>query len=256
MKKGIYILPNGLTLCGMSCGFFAILFALAGKFEQAAWAIIVANIFDGLDGWVARLTNSTSRFGVQLDSLSDFLSFPSATAVLLYTWQLQTVTPIRLGQAAALLFVMCGALRLARYNVQAETAECRNFTGLPTPAAATTLAVCPLLFGNTPPPQIAFIMVFLTFLVGLLMVSDIRYRSLKELNMKQRQPFWLLVVFAGLVFMLYAFQEWVIACAAFGYMLWGLIEEIVRRVIHKPHPVPVHGKPVASPAPSGTPPRQ
>ena len=233
MKKGIYLLPNGITLCGMTCGFYSILLSCNSRFEDAAWFIIIANIFDALDGWIARMTNSTSRFGVQLDSLSDFLVFPAATAVLLYTWQMNLVDPMRLGQAAAIFFVMCGALRLARYNVQAETAECRSFTGMPSPAAASTLAVCPLVFGTDPDPRIPGVMIFLTFLLGLLMVSEIRYHSLKEIKFKQRQPFWLLVVFAGLVFLIVSYREKVIFFAAIAYMLLGLIEEIWRRVTNR-----------------------
>lgn len=244
MKKGIYLLPNGITLCGMTCGFYSILLSFNGKFEEAAWFIIIANIFDALDGWIARMTNSTSRFGVQLDSLSDFLVFPTATAILLYTWQLNFIEPVRLGQAAAIFFVMCGALRLARYNVQAETAESRSFTGMPSPGAATALAVCPLVFGSNPGPKIPGIMIFLTFLLGLLMVSEIRYRSLKELRLKQRQPFWLLVVFAGLVFLIVSYREKAIFFAAIAYMLWGLVEEIWRRMTRLPasgRPPPASG---------------
>lgn len=253
MKKGIYLLPNGITLCGMTCGFYSILLSCNGKYEDAAWFIIIANVFDALDGWLARLTNSTSRFGVQLDSLSDFLAFPSATAVLLYTWQLHLIEPVRLGQAAAIFFVMCGALRLARYNVQAETAESRSFTGMPSPGASTALAVCPLVFGTNPGPTITWIMIFLTFLLGLLMVSEIRYRSLKEIRLKQRQPFWLLVVFAGLVFLIVSYREKVIFFAAMAYMLWGLIEEVWRRRLARPH-LAVQGNPADHPAPGRFPP--
>ncbi|MEW6214507.1 MAG: CDP-diacylglycerol--serine O-phosphatidyltransferase, partial [Nitrospirota bacterium] len=135
MRKGIYILPNTLTLCGMFCGFYSILVALKGDYLHAAWAIMIANIFDGLDGWVARLTHSTTRFGIELDSLSDLVAFGVAPSVMLYKWAL---TPFgRVGWATAFLFVACGALRLARYNVQMGSTESRSFTGMPTPGAAT-----------------------------------------------------------------------------------------------------------------------
>ena len=138
MKKGIYILPNGLTLCGMFFGFYSILSAIKGNYVHAAWAIMIADVFDGLDGWVARLTHSTTRFGIELDSLSDLVAFGVAPAVMIYKW---SIAPFgRIGIAAAFLFAACGALRLARYNVQMGSTESKAFTGMPIPGAASVLA--------------------------------------------------------------------------------------------------------------------
>ncbi|MEI8243519.1 MAG: CDP-diacylglycerol--serine O-phosphatidyltransferase, partial [bacterium] len=148
MRKGIYIIPNSITLCGMTLGFYSILSSLKGfsstgaeasaHFSYAASAILFANIADALDGWVARLTNSTSKFGVQLDSLSDLLTFGAAPAVLAFSYCLYDLG--RGGWAVPLFFVLCAAMRLARFNVQSDSAECRHFTGMPTPSAATILS--------------------------------------------------------------------------------------------------------------------
>ncbi len=204
MRKGIYILPNTLTLCGMFCGFFAILASFKGHYMYAAWAILIANIFDGLDGWVARLTNSTTKFGIELDSLSDLVAFGVAPAVLVYSWALQPFG--RLGWGAAFLFVICGALRLARYNVQMGTAESKAFTGLPIPGAGTVIASLVLFYTEIWGVMEGrnYTVLFLPFLLAVLMVSTFRFHGLKELDFKKRKPFWLLVVIVSafvLIFM-------------------------------------------------------
>ncbi|MEW6586929.1 MAG: CDP-diacylglycerol--serine O-phosphatidyltransferase, partial [Nitrospirota bacterium] len=144
MRKGIYILPNTLTLCGMFLGFYSILASIKGLYLHASWAILLAGIFDGLDGWVARLTHSTTRFGIELDSLSDLVAFGVAPAVLLYKWALMPFG--RVGWAAAFFFVACGALRLARYNVQMGSTESKAFTGMPIPGAAGLLATLVIFY--------------------------------------------------------------------------------------------------------------
>lgn len=256
MKKGIYLIPNIITLCGLTCGFYSILASLRGfgavdlgnyedgtmYFARAAWAILVANIFDSLDGWVARLTNTASRFGVQLDSLSDLLSFSTASAILCYSWQLHYVGKTgKIGWTIALFFVMCGALRLARFNVQSDTAESRSFTGMPTPGAATILAACALVCLESPElmfPGFRYFLAFLTTLLGVLMVSNVRYRSAKEFLMKKRKPFWVLALAAGVVILICIDPPTVILACSLVYMLWGLGEAayhyIVPRRVSKP----------------------
>jgi len=128
MKKGVYILPNLITMGNMFCGFFAIVSAFNGAFFRAAVAILIAAVMDGLDGKVARLTNTSSRFGMEFDSLADLVSFGVAPAILIYAWALKPFG--RFGWAAAFLFAVCGAMRLARFNVQADSSESKNFTGL------------------------------------------------------------------------------------------------------------------------------
>ncbi len=242
MKKGIYILPNSITLCGMTCGIYAILQIVKypndlRHLEMAAWAILLANIFDALDGWVARLTNSASRFGVQLDSLSDLISFCAAPSILIYSWELNALG--RYGWAASLFFVLCGAMRLARFNVQSDSVESRSFTGMPTPAAATILTSSLLMclnYWSTPPRWVAFIALGLTFLVAFLMVSTIRYRSAKEILMRQRKPFWWLVLFAGLIYLLVIHPGPFLFIASILYLFSGLAEHAYHRFVRKAGP--------------------
>ena len=224
MRKGIYILPNSLTLCGMFCGFYAILSSLKGNYVHAAWGILIANIFDGLDGWVARLTNSTTRFGIELDSLSDLVAFGVAPAVLIYSWALSPFG--RFGYGAAFLFVSCGALRLARYNVQMGSTESKAFTGLPIPGAGTVIATTVLFYyevwGNLAGRNYLFL--FLPFLLAVLMVSTLKFHGLKEIDFKKRKPFWLLVAVVAAFVLIIMHPEIVLFVFAIIYVMWGIIE--------------------------------
>jgi len=227
MKKGIYILPNTLTLCGLFCGFYSILAALKGDYVIAAWAIMVANIFDGLDGWVARLTSSTTRFGIELDSLSDLVAFGVAPAVILYKWSLASFG--RVGWAAAFLFVACGALRLARYNIQMGSSESRSFTGMPIPGAATMIATLVIFYyekWHTVPDNNYFILLFTIFL-SVLMVSTLRFHGIKELDLSKRKPFWILVAIVMVLFVIVMHPQIALFLFAIIYLIGGLIENIV-----------------------------
>jgi CDP-diacylglycerol--serine O-phosphatidyltransferase len=224
MRKGIYILPNSLTLGGMFCGFYAIIASFKGHFIYSAWAILIAIIFDGLDGWVARLTNTTTKFGIELDSLSDLVAFGVAPAVLLYSWALQPFG--RVGWGAAFLFVICGALRLARYNVQMGNTESKAFTGLPIPGAGIVVASL-VLFHNEVLGSIAgrnYIVLFLTFLLAALMVSTLRFHGMKEFDFKKRKPFWLLVVIVVAFVLIFMYPEIVIFIFSIIYVSWGIVE--------------------------------
>lgn len=224
MRKGIYILPNTLTLGGMFCGFYAILSSFKGHFTISAWAILIAVIFDGLDGWVARLTNSTTKFGIQLDSLSDLVAFGVAPAVLIYSWGLQPYG--RLGWGAAFLFVICGALRLARYNVQMGTSESKAFVGLPIPAAGIVVASL-VLFYNEVIGSLAgrnYVILVIPFILAALMVSTLRFHGIKELDFKTRKPFWLLVVIVVAFVMVFVNPEIVLFIFSIIYVAWGMIE--------------------------------
>lgn len=225
-KKGVYLLPNTLTLCGMFAGFFAIMSAINGDFLYAAWAIVLANIFDGLDGWIARLTNTSTRFGIELDSLSDLVAFGVAPAIVMYKW---TLFPFgRLGWAAAFLFVACGALRLARFNVQTGTPGSKAFKGMPIPGAATILASIIIFyytFWKGIPEQNLFFPV-ITILLALLMVSTLRYHGLKEIDFRERKPFWVLIIFVLVLFMLLIQPSTAIFIFAMAYLIWGIIENI------------------------------
>ncbi len=226
-KKGIYILPNALTLCGMFCGFFAILSAINGNFLHAAWAVVLANIFDGLDGWIARLTNTTTRFGIELDSLSDLVAFGLAPAIIIYKWSLAPFG--RLGWAAAFLFVACGALRLARFNIQVDMPGSKAFKGMPIPGAATILMSIVIFYYEfyTGIPDKNLFFPIITILLSLLMVSTLRYHGLKEIDFREKKPFWVLIVFVIILFFLLIHPSIAIFVFAMAYLIWGIIENII-----------------------------
>jgi len=226
MRKGIYILPNTLTLCGMFLGFYAILASLKGNYIHAAWAIIGANIFDGLDGWVARLTHSTTRFGIELDSLSDLVAFGVAPAVMLYKWALMPFG--RVGWAAAFLFVACGALRLARYNVQMGSAESKSFTGMPIPGAATLVATFVIFYHEIweKVPVKNYFVLFFTFFLAVLMVSTLRFHGAKELDFSKRKPFWILVAIVIVLVLIVMHPAIAFFVFAMIYLISGIIENI------------------------------
>lgn len=189
MKRGIYLLPNFLTTGNLFCGFYGIIAAVNHDFRTAAIAILFACLFDILDGKVARLTGSNSRFGVEYDSMADLVAFGVAPALLVYLWALKPFG--RLGWVAAFLFVACGALRLARFNVQADSAPKKHFVGLPIPGAALMVATTVLFFyrlGGSGPTK-HFLFLAMTYVLGFLMVSNIPYNSFKEFDGFQRMPF-------------------------------------------------------------------
>ncbi|MFP3869599.1 MAG: CDP-diacylglycerol--serine O-phosphatidyltransferase [Syntrophobacteria bacterium] len=194
VKRGIYLLPNLFTTANLFSGFFGIIATINQNFEIAAVAILVSCLFDILDGKVARFTGSNSRFGVEYDSLADLVSFGVGPALLVYLWALKPFG--RLGWAAAFLFVACGALRLARFNIQVNTVSKRNFVGLPIPAAACMVATTVLLFYSMGDGYSSkhFLLLAMTYLLGFLMVSNIPYYSFKEVDRFQQMPFRALVL--------------------------------------------------------------
>jgi len=221
LRKGVYVLPNLITSAGIFAGFYAIIAATDGHFDRAAWFILVAAIFDGLDGKVARLTGTSSKFGVELDSLADVISFGVAPGVLLYLWALRPFG--KLGWLAAFLYVICGALRLARFNVQVSTVESRRFIGIPIPAAACIVATCVLLFyelGGTGTIKM-FSMVVLVFLLAFLMISNVKYLSLKDPELFKRQPFLILVVSIVVLIVVVARPEVMLFLVGMAYMISG-----------------------------------
>ncbi|WP_461482360.1 CDP-diacylglycerol--serine O-phosphatidyltransferase [Porticoccus sp.] len=186
--KGIYLLPNLFTTAALFAGFYAILAGMDGKFEAAAIAIFVAMIFDGLDGRVARLTHTSSEFGVQYDSLSDMVSFGVAPAVVAFSWMLNELG--RVGWAAAFIYASCAALRLARFNTQVDVVDKRYFIGIASPTAAALVAGLVWSgYDATPSSQLAAVAALVTALSGLLMVSNFRYHSFKGLDLKGKVPF-------------------------------------------------------------------
>ncbi|MCX7858043.1 MAG: CDP-diacylglycerol--serine O-phosphatidyltransferase [Deltaproteobacteria bacterium] len=187
--RPIYLLPNIFTSLSLFSGFWAIAEALDKKFIHAGIAIFIACLFDILDGRVARITNTTSKFGVEYDSLSDLVAFGVAPALLAYLWALSVYD--RFGWLAAFLYVACGALRLARFNVQVETVQKKHFLGLPIPAAASMVASTVLFcshFGYEEEFRSIFLPLLL-YLLAFLMVSNVRYYGFKDLNFLRVRPF-------------------------------------------------------------------
>jgi CDP-diacylglycerol--serine O-phosphatidyltransferase len=189
-RKGIYLLPNLLTTGALFAGFYAIVAAINGRYEPAAVSIFVAMVLDGMDGRIARMTNTQSDFGAEYDSLSDMVSFGLAPALVAYEWMLVELGKI--GWLCAFVFTSAAALRLARFNTQARVADKRFFQGLPSPAAAAVLAGIIWFFesyalkSHFAAMPVLFV---LTIAMALLMVSNMRYYSFKELDLRGRVPF-------------------------------------------------------------------
>jgi CDP-diacylglycerol--serine O-phosphatidyltransferase len=195
LRKGVYVLPNLITTAGLFSGFYSIIASLHGEFLIAAIAIMAANVFDALDGRVARVTKTTSRFGIEYDSLCDLVAFGVAPGILVYCWALAPWGTF--GWLAASLYVTCGALRLARFNVQFDNVEKRHFIGLPIPAAAEVVASTVMLyyfFGGEGATYRHLIVLLMVYALAALMVSNVRYFSFKEIDIHRRQPFWVLVL--------------------------------------------------------------
>lgn len=240
----IYILPNLVTTGNLFCGFFAIISAIKGEFTTAAYAIVAASFFDLLDGRLARLTHSTSKFGAEYDSLCDLCSFGMAPALLLHQWALYPLG--RIGWLACFLFVTCGALRLARFNVQANIIEKSYFQGLPIPMAAGIVASSVLAYtdlGINPTANVGLLI--MTFLLGFVMVSNFRYRSFKDLDLKERLPFRYLVV-GVIIFTAVAlrpevnlfilFLTYAVLGALFGVFRWGKSARKIKASVYMPAP--------------------
>jgi CDP-diacylglycerol--serine O-phosphatidyltransferase len=194
-KTGFYFLPNIITTAALFAGFYAVVAALKGSFEPAAVWIFIAMILDGADGRIARLTNSTSAFGAQYDSIADMVSFGIAPALVVYSWSLTHLG--KPGWIAAFIFTAAVALRLARFNTQLEVADKRFFTGLPSPAGAGVLASMVWFSHHLEihlTPQLNILVALITVLVGILMVSELRYFSFKQFNFEGKVPFVFLVV--------------------------------------------------------------
>ncbi len=204
-KRAVYLLPNMITCTSMFFGFLSIIWATQDRFSDACLALLISALMDGLDGKVARLTHSASEFGVQFDSLADLVAFGLAPAVLVWNWQLSELG--RLGVAIAFIYAACGALRLARFNVNAHTGSKRFFIGLPIPAASCTL-VCFTYFARTfedvMPTAILVVTAVLTLSIGLLMISNVRYFSFKEYDIFRAHPYRALTCFLILLSLLYS----------------------------------------------------
>ena len=188
LKKGIHILPSLFTTGNVFCGFYAFVAVLNEDYYYAAWAIVIGMIFDVLDGRIARLTKTTSAFGEQYDSLADIITFGMAPAFLAYSWVLKPFG--RLGWMAAFLFLLCAALRLARFNVTKPEVRSVHFIGLPSPASAVVIASIVIAFEDLFASRMnPFIMVMVVYTLAFLMVSNIKYPAFKRFDFKKRVAF-------------------------------------------------------------------
>lgn len=188
-RRGVYLLPNLFTTAALFSGYYAILASMSGFYEKAAIAIFLAMILDGLDGRVARLTNTQSAFGAQYDSLSDLIAFGVAPSVLIYSWGLDSLG--KAGWMASFIFAACTALRLARFNVEEESSDKRFFTGLASPSAAAIVTAF-VWFSHDmslTSAGMAGVGLLLTVVIGSLMVSNVKYYSFKKIDFKGRVPF-------------------------------------------------------------------
>jgi CDP-diacylglycerol---serine O-phosphatidyltransferase len=189
MKRGIFILPSLLTLTSIFFSFYGLILAIKGQFLWSGVLILVAGFFDGIDGKVARLTKTSTKFGVELDSLADVISFGVAPAILFYTWTLEPYG--RLGWVVAFVYVACGALRLARFNVQTSIIDPKRFNGLPIPAAAGMLATAVIFFEHLEinKDHYSIFLLILTVSLSFLMVSSVKFHAFKDLTIVKEKPF-------------------------------------------------------------------
>jgi len=218
----IYVLPNLMTTGNLFFGFFAIIQALKAQFIIAAYAIVAAAVFDLLDGRLARLTRSTSKFGAEYDSLCDLVSFGVAPGLMLFQWALHPFG--RLGWVACFLFVTCGALRLARFNVQSSRVEKNYFQGLPIPMAAGIVASSILAFHDLELEALGNVgLLAMTVLLAIVMVSNFRYRSFKDLDLKERLPFRYLILGVGVIVVVALRPEVMLFVLFIGYAILGAV---------------------------------
>ncbi len=235
-RRGIYLLPNLLTTVALFFGFYAVVAANNDAYQTAAIAIFVAMVMDGMDGRVARLTNTQSDFGVQYDSIADMVSFGIAPSLVMYQWALRDLAELgdfwaKLGWLGAFVYTACAGLRLARFNTQAGVADKRFFQGLPSPAAAATLAGMVwagnrLDFGGWGAGVPAFLLVVAA---GILMVSNVRYYSFKEVDFRYRVPFIVIVLLVLVVALTSVHPPTVLFLVALGYMGSGPVLTFILR---------------------------
>ncbi len=248
-RRGIYLLPNLFTTGCLFAGFYSIVAAMSGRFEAAAIAIFIAMIMDGLDGRVARLTNTQSAFGAEYDSLADMVSFGLAPALVVYVWLLSDLG--KLGWLAAFVYTAGTALRLARFNTQVGRADKRYFQGLASPAAAAVIAGMVWVGQDydLDGRKITMVAAIITVMLGVFMVSNVRYRSFKDLDLKGRVPFVAILVVV-LVFVLISIDPPQILFAGFSvYALSGPVITLItlrrRRAERKVHSQSRSGHPPA-----------
>jgi CDP-diacylglycerol--serine O-phosphatidyltransferase len=250
-RRGMYILPSVFTSVNIAFGYYAITQSLQGSlaspshFDHAALAIGLAIPFDALDGRIARMTKTTSDFGKELDSLADVITFGVAPSILAWSWGFRTLhllpdsiayqKLVALGAFVAFMFLICGACRLARFNISSDPAPCnpgrpdrKYFVGMPIPGAAGAIAAVVHFFQGNPIYQWWWALVWLVFVgsVGLLMVSRWRFWSGKEINLGERHPFQAMILVSLVIWLIVLYSEWALMLIALSYMSSGLLARV------------------------------
>ncbi len=232
-RRGVYLLPSLLTLGNMFCGYACVVYAMRGEFETAAPFIGFAIVLDMLDGRIARLTGTASAFGVEFDSLADVISFGIAPAILSFAWGLSPLG--RLGWAAGFMFVTAAAMRLARFNIQsAAGGDKRYFVGMPSPAAAAIPAATVFAYPaglydyRQALPALAMVLV-----PAVLMVSTMRFRSFKTIDLQTRRPYTVLLLIAGGIMLIATHPRFVLVLLAYSYLVSAFIGMAVTRFRHR-----------------------
>lgn len=246
-RRGVYLLPSLLTLGNLFCGYACVVYAMRADFETAALLIGVAMVLDTLDGFFARLTNSSSAFGVELDSLADVVSFGLAPAILAFAWGLWPLQ--RLGWAVGFLYVTAAALRLARFNIQTNTiTDKRYFVGLPSPSAAAVIAATVFFYPiglqerSQALPALAMVLV-----PALLMVSTVRFRSVKAIDVGWRRSYVILFAAAVVIALVATQPRLALVVLSYSYVIVALISWVLGRVPRRSVPEPIEREPLASP---------
>jgi CDP-diacylglycerol--serine O-phosphatidyltransferase len=222
IKKGIYVLPNLITTASLFMGFYSIIASIQEKFFLAAIAILTSLVLDGLDGRIARITNTTSKFGAEYDSLSDMIAFGVAPSLLAYIWAMSSYG--KLGWMAGFLFVTCGALRLARYNIQIGLIDSKVFNGLPIPAAAAVIATTVIFVNDIMGIEGIFhnrSVLILVIILSFLMVSNVKYYSGKDMKLFARMPFMTFLVVVGILLVIIYKPEVMIFVLFIAYAISG-----------------------------------
>jgi len=225
-RRGIYLLPNLFTTAALFFGFYAIVQAMNGHFEQAAIAVFIAMVLDGLDGRVARLTRTQSEFGAEYDSLADMVSFGAAPALIMYIWALQPLG--RLGWIAAFVYCVGAALRLARFNTNIDVVDRRFFQGLPSPAAAALVAGFVWIVDDFQIERVVWLRYAacaVTLFAGITMVTNAPYYSFKDINFRRSVPFWAILIIVLALILVSANPPMVlfglfVAYSVSGYVVW------------------------------------
>jgi CDP-diacylglycerol--serine O-phosphatidyltransferase len=243
-RRGIYLLPSLFTAANIFCGYYAVISSMKGDFDHAAEAIGFAILFDGLDGRIARMTNTTSAFGLEFDSLADVITFGIAPAVLAYTWGIRSLVPVegfhlvktiqQIGWVISFAFLICGAARLARFNIQSHTPahptgrpQKKHFVGMPIPAAAGLIAAVVhfvtgiFRFKSLTEWQPSAVWLIVLAILAFLMVSTLRYPSFKELDLRSRKPSVTVIGIGLLIAAIYWYSEYVLLILATMYAFSG-----------------------------------